>query len=177
MMATRYCATCVIKAVSGYPDKLYVKMPEQDLTINVVMADRSDFTVDLSNGSVQVPETVIFNLPYLESSGKTLQEGQCIDLNDDGNFDVEVLQRNASTGMVTVKKHDESDLGGSYEVIPDSENTPYSKVTYMFGAAPSVIKIKKVRVNGLETPIVGNKASDHLNLTVPEACHYDIRLR
>ena len=166
--------TSSIKSTSSEPRKFYVTMPEQDLTINVETDDRAEYNVDLTNGSVSVPESILLNVPYEERIEKTLQTGQCIDLNGDENYDVEVQGRDASTGMITIVKHEDTDLGGEYEDIPDSANTPYSKVTYQFGAPPSVIKIQSIRVNGFETPIIGNKANDHLNLTTPAVCYYTI---
>ena len=163
-----------IKATSSTPHKLYVTMPNQELTLNVEIADRSEFNVDISENSVQIPERVLFNVPYEDRVGKSLKIGDAVDLDGDENYDVEVLAKNSSTGMVTVGKHEDTDLGGIYEDIPDSANTPYSKVTYQFGDAPRVLFIKSVRVNGYETPIIGNKASEHLNFTIPEVCHYFI---
>lgn len=168
-----------IKTTLNTPRKLYVTMPNvtmpnQDLNINVQTADRSEYEIDISEDSAQVPENVLLNVPYEDRVGKTLKVGDGIDLNGDENYDVEILAKNTSTRMVTVGKHEDTDLGGTYEAIPDSVNTPYSKVTYEFGDEPPFIIINSIRVNGYETPIIGNKVSDHMNLTTPQVCYYTI---
>ncbi len=166
--------TSVVKATPSQPKKLYVTVPDRDLDIHVEIGDRSETGVDLTGGPVQVPEGVLLNVPYEDRAGKILQPGEGVDLNGDENADVKVVQRDSSTGMVTVTKHEQTDLGGTYEAIPGSSNTPYSKVTYQFGDAPSTIRIRSLRANGFETPTIGDRAGDHLEFTTPQVCHYTI---
>ena len=166
--------TSVVKATPSQPKKLYVTVPDRNLDIHVEIGNRSETGVDLTGGPVQVPEGVLLNVPYEDRVGKILQQGEGVDLNGDENADVKVVQRDSSTGMVTVTKHEQTDLGGTYEAIPGSSNTPYSKVTYQFGDAPSTIRIRSLRANGFETPTIGDRAGDHLDLTPPEVCHYTI---
>lgn len=110
-----------------------VTMPAKAVTFTVVYADQTEYTVDLTSGSTTAPWQACFtNVPYGVIVSLPLSPMDR-DLDGDGNNDV-TFSYYLYDDFVTVTKHSDTNIETSYDVTPAFfTNTPYSKVTYVFG--------------------------------------------
>ena len=118
-----------------------VTMPAKAVTFEIKTEDRQTVTIDLTSGSAATLLTALFyNVPYDYEYGILLTAPPIdVDLDKDGNKDITVTEYDPGTNSATVVPHAETKLTGSYDKIPDSANTPYSKVTFVFSKGETPI--------------------------------------